>query len=1739
MPCQAGAENVFGAFCLKKYIAGSLFLISVCALQAQQNLVTGQASRAVFGQTTFTVANTLPSQQILGGVSGLAYANGILFVADSNTIAAAPQDNRVLMFDTTNIPDAHADLTTNYTPPSSSCYLCGFKAVNSLGQPTFDPPAANTPPCNAQAQQFCPGTSNDPTQPQMQTPTAVATDGHYVAVADTNNNRVLIWNSIPSAMNQPPNIVLGQSSFTTNSTPTVPTASSLRGPQGVWIQNGKLYVADTQSSRILIWNSIPTSNNQPADMVLGQTNFTTGTHSTCAPSHSPVSTNAGEFCNPVSVTSDGTHLFVADLGFNRVLIWNSIPTSNGQPADVVIGQPDMHSVAPNFTNALCPGATPNASGEYPPCASTLDTPRYALSDGTRLFVADGGNDRVLIFNHIPTANGAAADEVLGQPNMTTNVVTSQSISIASTAIDNTGAVDIVPSPMSLAYDGKNLYVSDPYNRRVLVFTPGDTPLPDNSIVNWASEIIRQEGVVTINANTIVAGDTVTVTIAGKAYPYTVKSGDTSDGITQAVVNKINENGGDPNAAAIFAGPGTHTLYLSSKGINLGYDTISLSATASNQTDIAVTASGAYLTAGTAATGAPGMLVEINGTNLSDAPSGNPALADMSGALPTTLGGAQVYMDGIPAPILSASATQIVSVIPFNFTDRNSTSIYVRTVHSNGSVTVTNASPVYIAPANPGLFNSPSFPGEPRPWPAAGATHQSGNPTAVVSIDGTAHAGDQVTITVNGRPYQYTVASNDSLSTIVANLVININNAKDPQVTAYVGAAFNRVVILARQPGAAGSGIPISGSASSNAQVTVTAYTSSTCCDVVPNSPITPSNPAVPGELINVRAAGLGTVQDTGGNVIGVTTGSPYNGSQTNTATASVSATLGGTTAEVVSAGLTQGSYGVYQVQLIVPSGAATNVATQLYIAQNAYISNTITLPVGPAGGSLSAPVSGVTFSASPNPIPWSAGNTGSTTLSWSGAPGNVIIYSGIPSSGAPQAGTGGSSGTLTVNNVAEGTTFYLQDATNSLPTSSSATLATLRIHISAPIMINFDNPTSSSGALSGTVDASGWIVDLSSPVTGATVLVDGATMGAATQFARPDVCAAFPKAAGCSSGNINLGWSYSLDTTLLTNGTHNLQITATDTAGAHASKSIPITVANPINAPNSTAVMIDTPGGGNPSFQGATVFSGWALNPNPGATIAGVSVSVDGVFYGTANYHLNRADVCGVYSSPDCPGVGWSILVDTSTLSNGTHTLGVTATAANGQRTTASAGFTVANWSGANPTTINIDNPGSQSGAFSGTTTFWGWAVNNSGPILYLTAAIDGVPYGSVNYGTNRQDVCNAYPGHAGCPNVGWNLSVDTTRFSDGTHTLAITAFAAGAQSSTVTTSFRVSNLTASSPIHFMVDTPGSQDNTVSGLTQFLGWALSDDDTISSVKISIDGVPFGTATAFARPDVCAVYTNRPGCPNAGWSLPVDTTMFTNGTHTGQLTITSSKGEQVTGSFTFTVSNSTQGGPVRAMIDQPSGSSNPLQGIAFASGWALSDNAQVTSVQVLVDGVPAGAATYGQTRPDVCSAFPGRPYCAAGVGWSYLLDSTTIPDGTHTLAIRVTAADGTYGTATSTFSVGNWSAPDPMRIVIDAPNAQSGNLFGAVVFGGWILDQNAPIVAVKVLVDGAPFGSASYGVSRPDVCTAFPGGFGCPNVGWSASVDTTLLSNGTHTLTVTGITPSGQSATAATTFTVAN
>ena len=149
------------------------------AFCADANFTTGQAARAVIGQTTFTSQDPNSSDTIVGGVSGIAYAADTLFVADSNRVGASPTNHRVLLFQ---------NLSSHASRPHGGarlydrkCPVCVGQATVVLGQPDFTTTTENLAA----------------TASALRLPTAVASDGVHVVVADTNHNRVLIWNRIP------------------------------------------------------------------------------------------------------------------------------------------------------------------------------------------------------------------------------------------------------------------------------------------------------------------------------------------------------------------------------------------------------------------------------------------------------------------------------------------------------------------------------------------------------------------------------------------------------------------------------------------------------------------------------------------------------------------------------------------------------------------------------------------------------------------------------------------------------------------------------------------------------------------------------------------------------------------------------------------------------------------------------------------------------------------------------------------------------------------------------------------------------------------------------------------------------------------------------------------------------------------------------------------------------------------------------------------------------------------------------------------------------------------------------------------------------------------------------------------------------------------------------------------------------------------------------------------------------
>jgi len=134
---------------------------------------------------------------------------------------------------------------------------------------------------------------------------------------------------------------------------------------------------------------------------------------------------------------------VVDAYHYRVLIYDVSTISDGEPAVNVLGQINLNT---------CTAATCDASTMYYPFGLTYD------SSNSRLYVADYGHNRVLIYDVSTISDGEPAVNVLGQTNLNTCNATTCNASTMN-------------APYGLSYDSSHsrLYVVDANHYRVLVF----------------------------------------------------------------------------------------------------------------------------------------------------------------------------------------------------------------------------------------------------------------------------------------------------------------------------------------------------------------------------------------------------------------------------------------------------------------------------------------------------------------------------------------------------------------------------------------------------------------------------------------------------------------------------------------------------------------------------------------------------------------------------------------------------------------------------------------------------------------------------------------------------------------------------------------------------------------------------------------------------------------------------------------------------------------------------------------------------------------------------------------------------------------------------------------------------------------------------------------------------------------------------------------------------------------------
>lgn len=313
-------------------------------------LQTGSLPEAVFGQSDFTSASTGTTANKFNQPIGIHVdANGTMWIGDYG-------NNRVLRFKNASSLSSGADADgvigqPNFTTSSSATtqaglagpvgimldhngtlWVSGFgnhrvtwyknaatlangaNADGVFGQPDFTSSSGAVGPGN------------------LFNPNSVYTDPDgNLYVSDYTNKRVLRYNSAADKANgAAADAVYGQPDFTSNASGV--TQTQFGTTRFVWgDQEGRLYVVEEANNRVMIFNDAKNlGNGAPADYVLGQSDFTTGTGLTTAVN---LKTPRAIY---VHETPEVSQIWLADYNNHRVL-WYQL--TEPDTAEVVLTHP--------------------------------------------------------------------------------------------------------------------------------------------------------------------------------------------------------------------------------------------------------------------------------------------------------------------------------------------------------------------------------------------------------------------------------------------------------------------------------------------------------------------------------------------------------------------------------------------------------------------------------------------------------------------------------------------------------------------------------------------------------------------------------------------------------------------------------------------------------------------------------------------------------------------------------------------------------------------------------------------------------------------------------------------------------------------------------------------------------------------------------------------------------------------------------------------------------------------------------------------------------------------------------------------------------------------------------------------------------------------------------------------------------------------------------------------------------
>lgn len=339
-----------------------------------------------------------------------------------------------------------------------------------------------------------------------------------------------------------------------------------------------------------------------------------------------------------------------------------------------------------------------------------------------------------------------------------------------------------------------------------------------------------------------------------------------------------------------------------------------------------------------------------------------------------------------------------------------------------------------------------------------------------------------------------------------------------------------------------------------------------------------------------------------------------------------------------------------------------------------------------------ATTAGGTFPASTSAQVVRLTQSGAGTVSWTATSTRPWLQV------SPTSGSGPASLTITVvpdatlpnSGVADGAIVFTYSGASNTPGPIAVRLTLTPFGASTLPFGVVETPADNTAGVTGAVPFTGWALD-DIEVTGVTICraavggeapVQDARCGGNAQYflgtavfidgARPDVQAAFPSHPLSARG----GWGFMVLTNMLPaqgNGEYTFSIYAQDREGRSLLLGTRNMTCNNANATKPFGT-IDTPAQGGVASGANFVNFGWALTPvgptAPGKMIpldgSTMTVLIDGVARGTVNYNHERPDIEALFPNyRNTEGSNGAIgfrVIDTTTLSNGLHTISWTVT---------------------------------------------------------------------------------------------------------------------------------------------------------------------------------------------------------------------------------------------------------------------------------------------------------------------------------------------------------------------------------------------------------------------------------------------------------------------------------------------